>query len=97
MKAKEYFEKYDEDIWQEAHDPQVKTDGPMAKMFIDFSSEIKDIIKQRNIKSDRAVLALIEELNQKWNAVVRLFEKKYGVSPIKKDGFSIAYRKELDI
>lgn len=95
MKAKEYFAKYDDAIWEEAHDPVMRTDGPMAQMFIDFSVEMKDLIEQRNIKSDRAVPALIEELNQKWNAVVGLFEKKYGMSPIKRNAFSTVYRKEI--
>ena len=97
MKAKEYFAKYEEAIWYEAHDPEIKRNGAMAKMFIDFSAEIKSLISQRNIKSDRAISALINELNQKWNAVVGLFEKKYGVSPIKRNGFITAYRKELGI
>ncbi len=97
MKAKEYFAKYDDAIWEEAHDPVIRTDGPMAQLLIDFSGEMKYLIEHRNIKYDRAIPALIEELNQKWNAVAGLFEKKYGMSPIKRKGFSKVMRKELGI
>jgi hypothetical protein len=97
MKAKEYFAKYDEAIWQEAHEPEVKKDGAMAKMLIDFTSEMSGIIKARNIKTDQGLLGLIEELNVKWNAVVNLFTKKYGASPIRRDGYRIAINKELEI
>ena len=97
MKAKEYFEKYDEAIWQEAHEPEVRIDGAMAKMLIDFTSEMSGIIKARNIKTDQGLFGLIEELNVKWNAVVNLFTKKHGASPIRRDGFKIAIKKELGI
>ena len=97
MKAKEYFDKYDTLIWEEAHNEAVRNDGPMAQMFIEFSSEMKDIIKQRHIKVDSAVPGVIREQNQKWNAVVNMFEKKYGVSPINRNGFKTAIEKELGV
>ena len=102
MKAKDYFDKYHQQIWEEANAMMtgtnvVLTDGPMAQMFIEFATEMKDIIKLRNAKTDNAVLAIIAEQNQKWNAVVRLFEKKYGQSPIKRNGFGDGFKKQLGV
>ena len=97
MNAKEYFEKYGEDIWEEAHDPKIRRDGPMAKMFIAFSVEVKEIIKERNVKTDDGLMGIIRSQNQKWNAVVNLFVKQYGVSPIKRDGFWTGWCEQLGI
>lgn len=91
MKAKDYFLKYDEAIMEEAKRPETKTDGPMAKMYIDFFKETGNIAKQRHVKYDRGLIPVIDEQNKKWNAVVNLFIKKYGVTPIKKDGFKLAF------
>lgn len=88
MKAKEYFEKYNEKIMEEAVSPNADhSNGPAAQMYYDFVGELKEIIKPRKVRYDRGALSSIRELNQKWNAVVNLFEQKYGISPIKRDGF----------
>lgn len=34
-----------------------------------------------------AVIAVLKELNQKWNAICCMYEKKYGVSPLNYDAF----------
>ena len=97
MKAKQYFEKYGESIWKEAHDHDIHTDGPIAKMFIEFSSEMKEIINRRNVKTDNAAMAIISEQNQKWNAVVNMFVKQHGISPISRDGFAKGFKQQLGI
>lgn len=97
MKAKEYFRKYDEAVWAEAHDPEIHTDGPMAKMFIEFTIEMKEILNKRNVKFDKGVWGVIRDQNEKWNAVMNLFIKKYGETPITRDGFKTGIMQELDI
>ena len=97
MKAKEYFQKYDKPIWEEAHDPAIHTDGPTAKLYIDFALEMKEIMKVRNVQFDRGVFSIIREQNDKWNAIRSMFIKKYGVSPISHDGFATAIKKDLGI
>lgn len=89
MKAKEYFQKYDDAIWEESHDPAVHTDGPISKLFIDLSVEMKEILLKRNAKTNNAVDNVIREMNDKWNAIGRMFTKKYGESPLKENGFRI--------
>ena len=97
MKAKEYFQKYDKPIWEEAHDPAIHTDGPTAKLYIDFALEMKELMKDRNVQFDRGVFSIIREQNDKWNAIRNMFIKKYGVSPISYDGFATAIKKDLGI
>lgn len=88
MKAKEYFEKYNEKIMEESETPNMDhSNGPAAQMYYDFVGELKELIRIRNVRYDRGAFSSIREINQKWNAVVNLFEQKYGRSPIKRDGF----------
>ena len=95
MKAKEYFEKYEDGIMEEAKEPGIRGDGPAAKMLIEFTKEMQQILKDRHVQFDRGVVPVMREQNQKWNAVVNLFEKKYGDSPIRRDGFYRAMRTEI--
>ena len=95
MKAKEYFAKYEEEIMKEATQTEVLTDGNMAKLYIEMFSEMKTIIGVRHIQNDNSLMSLIREQNDKWNAIERLFIKKYGVSPIAHNGFLSACMEEL--
>ena len=61
MKAKDYFQKYDEAIIAEAKDPKVHTDGPISKMFMEFFEEVNTIIDQRHIKFDSGFVSVVEE------------------------------------
>lgn len=95
MKAKEYFAKYEEDIVEEAKNGPPKTDGPAAQMLIEFASEVKQLCKVRHVRHDGGVVPIFLELNQKWNAVVNLFIKKYGETPLRRNGFYIAMKQEI--
>lgn len=98
MKAKEYFDKFGPDIWDEW-----KSDNPdcgshiTVTFYKDMYNEMVETIKTRRVQSDKALFSLIEEFNQKWNAVVNMFEKKYGESPLKRNGFISASHKHLGI
>ena len=52
-----------------------------------MNSEVQNLLKVRHVKTDAGTFPIFKEMNQKWNAIVRLFEKKYGTTPIIKDGF----------
>lgn len=81
MKAKEYYAKY--------HDAK-DTAAPGAiqtQMLYDFRQELDALQKQRKAKTFAAQNGITRELNDKWNAVVALFEAKDGKSPIQKDTF----------
>lgn len=95
MKAKEYFEKYEQGLIEEAKKSETIPDGAFAKLYIEMYKEMQDLINTRHVRFDRALKAVISEQNDKWNAIERLFIKKYGKSPIKHNGFLNACKEEL--
>lgn len=92
MKAKEYFEKYGVLIMLEAYDRSFNGNIPhLEELIQDFGKEFKLLIEKRGVKTTSGAVAVLKELNDKWNAICRLFEKKYaGISPIREDGFKNA-------
>lgn len=92
MKAKEYFAKYGESVYREALDG--KFDICQA-LFLGFVSEFKAICEQRSIKTDRAAVAVLKELNEKWNSLAAMFEKQYGVEVIKRNAVLNYYVKNI--
>lgn len=74
MKAQEYFEKYFKDL--EPILPNIIEAG--QKMLNDFNDEIGYLMEQRNCKTDSVALAIVKELNQKWNSVVEKVHKHFG-------------------
>ena len=78
MKAKEYFKQYKD---MEAGSEELN------QFKNDFLDETKDLIRFRHVKTDLGLEGIINELNQKWNAVYNLFVKKNGTSPIEYNGF----------
>lgn len=97
MKAKEYFEKYAESVWEDFQQDEFRGDGPIAKMFIEFMVETEDICEKRGVKINRALISVVDERNKKWNALASLFIKKYGQSPIKHDGYLNGAESELGV
>ena len=89
MKAKDYFEKYEERI----------LDGDtqdISDLFIEMTKESQEIMKLRNCKSNSAAAGVVREMNDKWNAIVAMFEKKYhGLSPLRRDGFKNYFLREI--
>lgn len=85
MKAKDYYEQYGEAVLSESyHDDKC---DELSKLVIAFMREMKEIIDERRIKTDRGTVAVIKEQNEKWNALSAIFEKKHGVTPLKRNGF----------
>lgn len=93
MKAIEYFEKFGERIFQEAIDG--KESKGISDLMIAFMAETKELMKKRHIQIDRGMVALIREQNQKWNALCNLFEKKKGVSPLRRNGLLLFLQNEI--
>ena len=82
MKAKDYFDKYGEAIQREAMDCNTET---ALAMFVEFCKEVNDITAQRHVKTDRAAIAVIKEVNQKWNKLANLFEADCGCVLLKRN------------
>ena len=92
MKAKEYFEKYEKPIMDELGTTGIES---IRGLVLEMSKEVEVICEKRNTSHDKAAAAVIKEMNDKWNAIVNLFEKKYGASPLKRDGFKFYWINEI--
>lgn len=86
MKAKDYFAKYEKSL--ASADPD-ECSTAIAEMLNEMNSEVQNLLKVRHVKTDAGTFPIFKEMNQKWNAIVRLFENKYGTTPIVKDGFRL--------
>ena len=91
MKAVEYFNKYESRMIQE-NDDGLKAIG---ELLYEMVIEAKTLIEIRHVKSTQGSVSILKELNQKWNAICSLFEKKYGASPIIRDGYKKYWLKEM--
>lgn len=81
MKAQEYFEKYFKNL--EITLPNIVESS--KQMFNDFNDEIGYLMKQRNCKTHSVAIAIIKELNQKWNSVVEKVHKHFGFECLKRN------------
>ena len=66
MKARDYFEKYDTLIMEEQKNGEI---GTTKKLLLEMSDEVTAVCKQRKAVKDEAGIAVLKEINQKWNAV----------------------------
>ena len=101
MKAKDYFEKYKDDMSaamlldSEKATPEERRDvvnrllDSINAMSIEMLNEIDDICKQSHVILPSSRAAVVKEINGKWNAVCRLFVKEFGESPIKEDAINM--------
>lgn len=85
MTAKEYFKKYEQRIMSTTDDADYTKAA--SEIMLDMIKESKEILDLRHIKTDAGLISVIKELNQKWNAICNLFEKKHGVSPLIRNGY----------
>lgn len=68
MKAKEYYAKYGERLMN----PE-EQDAALSELIMDFIDETDRTIKQRKALTNKAILAVIDEYNAKWNALCEMF------------------------
>lgn len=84
MKAKQYFEKYRNDIVNASEEEAKEA---INRLVLELVDESKEMIKVRRARKNTALAAIIRELGQKYNAICDMFEKNYGASPLIRDGF----------
>ncbi|MBQ2973360.1 MAG: hypothetical protein IJE19_03310 [Clostridia bacterium] len=68
MKAKDYIEKYGTAISTEVETGETES---ATKLISELLAEILSISNSRNCKTTEAVLAVVKEVNQKYNAIQR--------------------------
>ena len=90
-KAKEYYELYKKDLVSGGE----ATNKAISNLIQALNADLLELQRIRHVKFDRGIIPILREVNQKWNAIVCLFEKEYGASPIKPDGFKIFWLKQM--
>lgn len=72
MKAKDYYKKYGERL----ADPETSNEA-LWELMKDMASEQEEIIKKRTNNSgtlsNKACMAILNEMNDKWNAIAGMF------------------------
>lgn len=68
MKAKDYYKKYADRLI----DPESSITA-ITELIRDFANETGQLMDCRGVKTDRACEAIINEMNDKWNALARMF------------------------
>ena len=92
MKAKEYYSKYEADM----HKKETSNEA-ISKMLIELCDESQQKLTDRRAKSNSALLGVLKEFNDKWNAIVALDEKKYGASIIRYNGFKLFWLSQMPL
>lgn len=93
MKAADYFEKYQEGL--RTRTAKVRMCA-VKDLFFEMSEETTVIAKSRGSNQhDMLLVSVLKEQNQKWNAIVTIFLKKYGDSPLLNNGFIHYWETEL--
>lgn len=92
-KAKEYFEELKPVVLTMDKE---KVDSGIFNLLKSLMTEIGELKRVRNVRTDSGMLAIIEELNNKWNAIGNKFIKE-GIEILVKDGFKKYMYKELNI
>lgn len=93
MKAKEYYEKYAVELLSGDHDT-VKQAG--EKLTIEFMDEVSAISEKRKVSRPEALVDIIKELNQKWNALRSLFIKLDRKPVLAENGFRDLMHDQID-
>lgn len=92
MKAKEYYAKYKERVASLDDKESIQA---ICEMLADLSAEAKAVIDKRNVKTDCGGVAVLREMNDKYNAVCRMLEEEYKHPILVRDGFLICWRKQI--
>ncbi len=91
MKAKDYFNREIAEARMAIEKQENNLlDDVTYRIYMDFKTELQEILKKRNVKIDRGFVSAVKELNAKWNSLAGLFEKELGVPILHKDGFKNA-------
>lgn len=77
MKAQAYFEKYKDTI---------ETKEGASALVLEMSNEVQSLVSQRHAVTNDAVVAVLKEINQKWNSLARICEKELKHPVLAEDG-----------
>ena len=84
MKAKDYYQKYHDGIL--SADENVGNEAT-ANFIYDLIHEVSTLMKDRKASTAAALVGIAKEVDQKYLAVLDLFEKRDGIRPLFDFGF----------
>lgn len=103
MKAKEIYAKYRSALFEvpDGREMKIKSsdrivhipkkddeyDELLQQLWRELVDELNALLKQRKVNTDKAFIGAVNEINDKYNAVVNMFERDFGRSPILRNGF----------
>lgn len=93
MKAKEYYEKYAAELLSGDYDTVKQAE---EKLTIEFMDEVSAISEKRKVSRPEALVDIIKELNQKWNALRSLFIKLDRKPVLAENGFRDLIQDQID-
>lgn len=88
MKAKEYFEKYKDLSPEDLH-------AKVGDIFREMCDDTTKLIKMRNVRNNSGTASIIREMNDKWNALARMFQEKHGAPIMRENGFLNYWKYEI--
>jgi len=94
MKAIDYFDTYRTKLCQPLISSEEATEV-CKTIFFKFCDETKKLAEIRHVKEDAGLISIIKEQNDKWNCLVRILQKKHGMSVLKEDGFAKFWEHEI--
>ena len=96
-KAKEYAEQILAVIkeQEEGDKDQDAVKLEIGVVFRDINLELEELYQARNIKRGEAMMALIDEQNRKWNAIVKRVNEAVGDTIMKADGVKVYFAHKL--
>lgn len=65
------------------------------RLYTEMRREIVALMNKRQVQTDRGAMAVIREVNDRWNAVVNMFVKRYKISPLIRDRLLKAVAREF--
>ena len=98
MKAKEIYEKYRPMIFEvpDGREMKISSSGKIVHIpktdeeYDDVLHQLwQEMVDELSALLKKAFLGAVNEINDKYNAVVNLFERDYGWSPFVRNGFRI--------
>ena len=96
MKAKDYYDKYEHRFMtQNCLLPPEEFSLVACDFINEMFQEFQEVLKTRGIKRLESMTSAAKEFNQKYNAIVSLFEKCWGVSPLSRNGFKEVILREF--
>jgi hypothetical protein len=99
LKASEYVEKYGQRLWDALNLPDEEAEAYMnaviRSILEEFLADTKYVVHIRHAVSDSAIKSILREQCDKWNAVTRLLNAKYGMSILKEGGLKSFFQRKI--